>query len=67
MAGWAQGKSWITPALFLARGNVARDFLYPDIVTFKDWNFLTDDGDGRIGVLLRQGYDIAAEIGRAHV
>lgn len=60
VAGWAQGKSWITPALLLERGNVARDFMYPDIVGFKDWNFLTEDGDGRIGVLLRQGYDVAA-------
>ena len=31
VAGWAQGKSWITPGLLLERGNFARDVLFPDI------------------------------------
>jgi hypothetical protein len=31
VAGWAQGRSWITPGLLLERGNFARDVLFPDI------------------------------------
>ena len=58
VAGWAQGKSWVTPALILERGNVARDFLFPDIVSFRDPNFLNAaGGDGQIGARLRQGQD----------
>ncbi len=39
VAGWAQGRSWITPGLLLARGNFARDVLFPDIINFTDPNF----------------------------
>ena len=31
VAGWAGGRSWITPGLLLERGNFARDILFPDI------------------------------------
>lgn len=31
VAGWAQGKAWITPGLLIARTNFAYDLLYPDI------------------------------------
>ena len=31
MAGWAQGRSWITPGLLIERGNFARDVVFPDI------------------------------------
>jgi uncharacterized protein (DUF1800 family) len=31
VAGWAQGRAWITPGLLLARGNFAFDTLFPDI------------------------------------
>src|SRR5258705_7447800 len=39
VAGWAQGRSWITPGLLLARGNLARDIMFPDIINFTDPNF----------------------------
>ena len=39
VAGWAQGRAWITPGLLLARGNFARDVLFPDILNFTDPNF----------------------------
>lgn len=59
VAGWAGGKAWITPGLLIARGNVARDVLIPDMTGFRDWNFAagTDDILGR---RLRDGYDIGA-------
>ncbi|NTV68525.1 MAG: DUF1800 domain-containing protein [Azonexaceae bacterium] len=31
VAGWAGGRSWITPGLLLQRGNFAFDLLFPDI------------------------------------
>jgi uncharacterized protein (DUF1800 family) len=37
VAGWAHGKSWITPGLLLTRGNFVYDTVFPDI------NFLPPD------------------------
>ena len=31
VAGWAQGRSWMTPALLIERGNFARDVVFPDV------------------------------------
>jgi len=59
VAGWAGGKAWITPGLLIARGNVARDVLIPDITGFRDWNF-SAGGDDLLGRRLRDGYDIGA-------
>jgi len=59
VAGWAGGKAWITPGLIIARGNVARDVLMPDITGFKDWNN-TAGGDDILGIRLRDGYDVGA-------
>jgi Protein of unknown function (DUF1800) len=59
VAGWAGGKAWITPGLLIARGNVARDVLIPDITGFRDWNF-SAGSDDILGRRLRDGYDIGA-------
>ncbi len=59
VAGWAGGKAWITPALLIERGNVARDVLLPDMTGFRDWNF-TAGTDDVLGRRLREGYDIGA-------
>jgi len=59
VAGWAGGKAWITPGLLIARGNVARDVLIPDMTGFRDWNF-TAGTDDLLGQRLRDGYDIGA-------
>ena len=37
VAGWAQGRAWITPGLLIARANFAYDVLFPDI------NFIPHD------------------------
>jgi len=37
VAGWSEGRSWITPGLLLERGNFIRDVLFPDI------NFIPPD------------------------
>jgi hypothetical protein len=57
VAGWAGGKSWITPNLLIARGNVARDVLIPDMTGFRDWNAGANDVVVR---RLREGYDVGA-------
>ena len=59
VAGWAGGKAWITPGLLIARGNVARDVLIPDMTGFRDWNFSAGTDDV-LGQRLREGYDIGA-------
>jgi hypothetical protein len=59
VAGWAGGKAWITPGLLIARGNVARDVLMPDMTGFRDWNF-NAGSDGVLGQRLRDGYDVGA-------
>ena len=62
VAGWAQGKSWITPALLQNRGNVAFDYLFPNVIGFRDPNFLSRSGDGIVGERLRRGYNFSAAI-----
>ena len=62
VAGWAQGRAWITPALLQERGNVAFNYLFPDIVGFQDSNFLTRRRDGLVGERLRRGHDFGAAI-----
>ena len=58
VAGWAEGRAWITPGLLLERGNFARDVLFPDI------NFIPPDrynfaGDIRqVSQRIRDGADI---------
>ena len=65
VAGWAQGRSWITPALLLERGNFARDVLFPDI------NFLPPDryNDAldikQVAVRIRDGADITTATSQA--
>jgi hypothetical protein len=59
VAGWAGGKAWITPGLLIARGNVARDVLIPDMTGFRDWNF-SAGSDDVLGRRLRDGFDIGA-------
>ena len=62
VAGWAQGRSWITPALLQERGNVAFNYLFPDVIDFRDPSFLARAGDGLVGERLRRGYDFGAAI-----
>jgi uncharacterized protein (DUF1800 family) len=59
VAGWAGGRAWITPGLLIARGNVAREVLIPDMTGFRDWNFIAGSDD-ILGQRLRDGYDIGA-------
>ena len=58
VAGWAQGRSWITPGLLLERGNFARDILFPTI-SFLPPDRYTGSGEvRRVADRLRDGMDI---------
>jgi uncharacterized protein (DUF1800 family) len=43
VAGWSEGRAWITPGLLFERGNFAREVMFPDMVSFVDPNL--DPGD----------------------
>ncbi|HLQ90266.1 MAG TPA: DUF1800 domain-containing protein [Xanthobacteraceae bacterium] len=58
VAGWAQGRSWITPGLLLARGNLARDIMFPDIINFTDPNFSPGREVKRVNDRILAGMDI---------
>ena len=62
VAGWAQGQSWITPAMLQERGNVAFDYLFPNVIAFRDPNFLSRGGDGTVGERLRNGQNFTTAI-----
>lgn len=36
VAGWSQGRSWITPGLLFERANFAREVMFPNIIEFSD-------------------------------
>ena len=58
VAGWAGGRSWITPGLLLERANFARDVLFPDI-SFLPPDRYTGGGEvRRVAQRIRQGMDI---------
>jgi uncharacterized protein (DUF1800 family) len=65
VAGWAEGRSWITPGLLLERGNFVRDVLFPDI------NFLPPDRYNfspdirQVAQRIRDGADITTATSQA--
>jgi uncharacterized protein (DUF1800 family) len=58
VAGWAQGRAWITPGLLLARGNFARDVLFPDVINFVDPNFNPGGEIRRVNDRILSGMEI---------
>jgi hypothetical protein len=60
VAGWAGGRSWITPGLLLERGNFARDVLFPDINFLPPDRINGSDEVRRVADRIRQGMDISA-------
>ena len=63
VAGWAQGRSWITPGLLLERGNFARDVLFPDVTFIPSDRYPvypTGDEIRAVHERISLGYDITA-------
>jgi uncharacterized protein (DUF1800 family) len=60
VAGWAQGRAWITPGMLLARGNLARQVLLPDMIDFADPYLDPGPTIREVNKRILQGMDIAA-------
>jgi hypothetical protein len=60
VAGWAQGRAWITPASLMARGNFARDVLFPDQIDFVDPNLDPGPQIREVNRRILRGMDVAA-------
>jgi len=61
VAGWSQGRSWITPSLLFERGNFVLDMVFPDI-SFVPPDRYPSYGSNIISVhkRLRRGMDITS-------
>jgi Protein of unknown function (DUF1800) len=60
VAGWAEGRSWITPGLLLERGNFALEVLFPDIGFVPHDRHSPDPTILEVHERIRQGYDITS-------
>lgn len=58
VAGWAGGRSWMTPGLLLERGNFGRDILYPDINFLPSDRYNGSEEIRSVSERIRQGMDI---------
>jgi uncharacterized protein (DUF1800 family) len=58
VAGWAGGRTWITPATLLQRGNMFRDVLFPDVKNFRPPDRAMSATDQRVGERLAKGMNI---------
>jgi hypothetical protein len=58
VAGWAGGRTWITPATLLQRGNLFRDVMFPDVKSFRPPDRAMSATDTRVGERLAQGMNI---------
>jgi hypothetical protein len=58
VAGWKGGRSWITPAILLQRGDFVRDALFPDFVNFQPPDRQMPETNREVALKIAQGYDI---------
>ena len=59
VAGWAHGRSWITPGLLLERGNFARAVLFPDIDFIPRDRYQASLMLREVHSRIKQGFDIS--------
>jgi hypothetical protein len=55
VAGWAGGRTWITPSTLLNRGNMFRAVLFPDVKNFRPPDRTMSATDSRVGIRFTQG------------
>lgn len=60
VAGWEGGRSWITPALLLERGNFAREILFPDMVNFRPPDRWMPVTNRKVAAKIDRGFEITA-------
>jgi Protein of unknown function (DUF1800) len=58
VAGWAGGRTWITPATLLQRGNVFRDVLFPDAKSFRPPDRIMPATYAVVGERLARGMNV---------
>jgi hypothetical protein len=58
VAGWAGGRTWITPSTLLHRGNLLRTVLFPDVKGFQPPDRMLSATDARVAQRLAQGMGI---------
>jgi hypothetical protein len=58
VAGWAGGRTWMTPATLLQRGNLFREVLFPDVTNFRPPDRALSATDARVGERLAKGMNI---------
>jgi hypothetical protein len=58
VAGWAGGRTWITPSTLLQRGNLFREVLFPDVKSFRAPDRVMSATDTRVGERLAMGMNI---------
>jgi Protein of unknown function (DUF1800) len=58
VAGWAGGRTWITPATLFQRGNVFREVLFPDLKSFRPPDRTMPPLYARVGEQLAKGKNI---------
>lgn len=58
VAGWKGGRSWITPAILLQRGDFVREVLFPDFVNFQPPDRQMPETNREVARKIAQGYDI---------
>ena len=58
VAGWAGGRTWITPATLLQRGNMFREVLFPAVEGFRAPDRALSATDARVGRRLAEGMGI---------
>lgn len=60
VAGWGEGRAWITPGLLFERGNFARDVMFPDMISFTDPNLNPGEEVQRVNRNINAGMEITA-------
>ena len=60
VAGWAQGRSWITPGLLIERGNFARSVLFPDINFIPPDRYPPDETIRIVSERIARGLDVTS-------
>jgi uncharacterized protein (DUF1800 family) len=55
VAGWAGGRTWITPSTLFNRGNLFRGVLFPDVKGFRPPDRSMSATDARVGQRFAQG------------
>jgi uncharacterized protein (DUF1800 family) len=58
VAGWAGGRTWITPATLMQRGNLFRDVLFADAKNFRAGDRLMPATYARVGDNLAKGMNV---------